>query len=139
MAVLLAGLPTSVPAGTINRLCGSGLDAVGTAARAIKTGEAALVIAGGVESMTRAPFAMGKATEAFSRQTEVYDTTIGWRFVNPLLKAQYGIESMPERGKTSRRNPGLARTIRTRSRCQPDSGPSRRKSRVSRFARSRRW
>lgn len=99
MAVLLAGLPASVPAGTINRLCGSGLDAVGTAARAIKTGEAALVIAGGVESMTRAPFVTGKAGEAFSRQAEVYDTTIGWRFVNPLLKAQYGIDSMPETGE----------------------------------------
>ena len=99
MAVLLAGLPPSVPAGTINRLCGSGLDAVGTAARAIKTGEAALAIAGGVENMTRAPFVMGKAAEAFSRQAEIYDTTIGWRFVNPLLKAQYGIDSMPETGE----------------------------------------
>jgi len=99
MAVLLAGLPATVPAGTINRLCGSGLDAVGTAARAIKTGEAELVIAGGVESMTRAPFVMGKASEAFSRQAEIFDTTIGWRFVNPLLKAQYGIDSMPETGE----------------------------------------
>ncbi|WP_158745117.1 3-oxoadipyl-CoA thiolase [Acidisphaera sp. L21] len=96
MALLLAGLPTTVPAATINRLCGSGLDAVGTAARAIRAGDAELVIAGGVESMTRAPFVQGKATEAFSRQTEVYDTTIGWRFVNPLLKAQYGVDSMPE-------------------------------------------
>jgi len=99
MAVLLAGLPASVPAATINRLCGSGLDAVGTAARAIKSGEAELVIAGGVESMTRAPFVMGKAAEAFSRQAEIYDTTIGWRFVNPVLKAQYGIDSMPETGE----------------------------------------
>ncbi len=99
MAVLLAGLPASIPAATINRLCGSGLDAVGTAARAIKTGEADLAIAGGVESMTRAPFVMGKATEAFSRQAEVYDTTIGWRFVNPLLKSQYGIDAMPETGE----------------------------------------
>jgi len=99
MAVLLAGLPASVPAGTINRLCGSGLDAVGTAARAIKTGEAELAIAGGVESMTRAPFVMGKAAEAFARQAEIYDTTIGWRFVNPLLKQQYGIDSMPETGE----------------------------------------
>ena len=96
MAVLLAGLPTSVPGTTVNRLCGSGLDAVGIAARAVKTGDADLVIAGGVESMTRAPFVMGKATEAFSRQAEIYDTTIGWRFVNPLLKAQYGVDSMPE-------------------------------------------
>jgi 3-oxo-5,6-didehydrosuberyl-CoA/3-oxoadipyl-CoA thiolase len=96
MATLLAGLPTVVPGSTINRLCGSGLDAVGTAARAIRGGDADLVIAGGVESMTRAPFVTGKATEAFSRSAEVFDTTIGWRFVNPLLKAQYGIDSMPE-------------------------------------------
>ena len=96
MALLLAGLPTSIPAATINRLCGSGLDAVGTAARAIRAGDADLVIAGGVESMTRAPFVQGKATEAFSRTAEIYDTTIGWRFVNPLLKAQYGVDSMPE-------------------------------------------
>ncbi|MFD1330136.1 3-oxoadipyl-CoA thiolase [Mycoplana ramosa] len=96
MAVLLAGLPVSVPGTTINRLCGSGLDAVGMAARAIKTGDADLVIAGGVESMTRAPFVMGKATDAFSRQAEIFDTTIGWRFVNPVLKAQYGVDSMPE-------------------------------------------
>jgi acetyl-CoA acyltransferase len=96
MSALLAGLPTSVPAATINRLCGSGLDAVGTAARAIRSGDAELVIAGGVESMTRAPFVQGKATEAFSRHAEIYDTTIGWRFVNPLMKAQYGVDSMPE-------------------------------------------
>ena len=96
MAALLAGLPTSVPAATINRLCGSGLDAVGTAARAIRAGDADLVLAGGVESMTRAPFVQGKAAEAFSRQAEIYDTTIGWRFVNPVLKAQYGVDSMPE-------------------------------------------
>src|SRR6185312_10771917 len=96
MATLLAGLPTSVPGSTINRLCGSGLDAVGSAARAIRAGDAELMIAGGVESMTRAPFVMGKATEAFSRSAEIYDTTIGWRFVNPVLKAQYGVDSMPE-------------------------------------------
>jgi acetyl-CoA acyltransferase len=96
MALLLAGLPSGIPAATINRLCGSGLDAVGTAARAIRAGEADLVLAGGVESMTRAPFVMGKAPEAFARQAEIYDTTIGWRFVNPLLKAQYGTDSMPE-------------------------------------------
>ncbi|MGO9006850.1 MAG: 3-oxoadipyl-CoA thiolase [Beijerinckiaceae bacterium] len=96
MAALLAGLPASTPGTTVNRLCGSGLDAVGIAARAIKTGDADLVVAGGVESMTRAPFVMGKAPEAFARQAEIYDTTIGWRFVNPLLKAQYGIDSMPE-------------------------------------------
>ena len=96
MSLLLAGLPESVPAATINRLCGSGLDAVNLAARAIRTGEAGLVIAGGVESMTRAPFVMGKADGAFSRTAKIEDTTIGWRFVNPLLKAQYGIDSMPE-------------------------------------------
>src|ERR1700722_9226023 len=96
MALLLAGLPAKIPGATINRLCGSGLDAVGTAARAIRAGDAELMIAGGVESMTRAPFVMGKATEAFSRSAEIYDTTIGWRFVNPLLKAQYGVDAMPE-------------------------------------------
>ena len=96
MAVLLAGIPASVPAATLNRLCGSGLDAVGTAARAIRAGDAGLVLAGGVESMTRAPFVMPKATEAFSRQASVEDTTIGWRFVNPLMRAQYGVDSMPE-------------------------------------------
>ncbi|WP_374581499.1 3-oxoadipyl-CoA thiolase [Pseudoduganella sp.] len=96
MAGLLAGLPVEVPGNTINRLCGSSLDAVGIAARAIKSGEAQLVIAGGVESMTRAPFVMGKADSAFSRSAKIEDTTIGWRFVNPLMKAQYGIDSMPE-------------------------------------------
>jgi 3-oxoadipyl-CoA thiolase len=99
MATLLAGYPVEVPGATINRLCGSGLDAVGTAARAIRSGEAELVLAGGVESMTRAPFVMGKATEAFSRSTEIYDTTIGWRFVNGMMKAKYGTESMPETGE----------------------------------------
>ena len=99
MAVLLAGLPTAVPGSTINRLCGSGLDAVGTAARAIKTGEADLLLAGGVESMTRAPFVMGKSAEAFARQAEIYDTTIGWRFVNGLMKTMYGTDSMPETGE----------------------------------------
>ncbi len=96
MAGLLAGLPLEVPGTTINRLCGSGMDAVGTAARAIKSGECEIVIAGGVESMSRAPFVMNKATEAFSRAAEVHDTTIGWRFVNRLMKAQYGVDSMPE-------------------------------------------
>src|SRR5690348_12763935 len=96
MAVLLAGLPEQISGSTINRLCGSGLDAVGTAARAIRAGDAELMIAGGVESMTRAPFVMGKATEAFSRSAEIYDTTIGWRFINPLLEAQYGVDAMPE-------------------------------------------
>jgi acetyl-CoA acyltransferase len=96
MAALLAGLPTDAPGGTLNRLCGSGLDAVGSAARAIKAGEARLMIAGGVESMTRAPFVMGKAASAFSRDAAIYDTTIGWRFVNKLMKQQYGVDSMPE-------------------------------------------
>lgn len=96
MAGLLAGLPPEVPGNTINRLCGSSLDAVGSAARAIRAGEANLIIAGGVESMTRAPFVMGKADSAFSRAAKVEDTTIGWRFVNPLMKAKYGIDSMPE-------------------------------------------
>jgi acetyl-CoA acyltransferase len=96
MSALLAGLPPEVPGATINRLCGSGLDAVGTAARAIKAGEASLMIAGGVESMTRAPFVMGKADSAFSRNAAIYDTTIGWRFVNKLMKEKYGVDSMPE-------------------------------------------
>jgi len=96
MAALLAGLPMDVPGATVNRLCGSGLDALGTAARAIRAGEAGLMIAGGVESMSRAPFVMPKAESAFSRNNAVYDTTIGWRFVNPLMKAQYGVDSMPE-------------------------------------------
>jgi acetyl-CoA acetyltransferase family protein len=96
MALLLAGLPQTVPGTTINRLCGSGMDAVITAARSIKAGEAELVIAGGVESMSRAPFVMPKAAEAYSRASEVHDTTIGWRFVNPLMKAEYGTDSMPE-------------------------------------------
>ena len=96
MASLLAGLPVDVPGATINRLCGSGLDAIGTAARAIKAEEATLMIAGGVESMSRAPFVMPKAESAFSRTNAVYDTTIGWRFINKLMKAQYGVDSMPE-------------------------------------------
>ena len=96
MSSLLAGLPIDVPGATLNRLCGSGLDAVGTAARAIKAGEATLMIAGGVESMSRAPFVMPKMDSAFSRNNAVYDTTIGWRFVNKLMKAQYGVDSMPE-------------------------------------------
>lgn len=99
MASLLAGLPESVPGVTLNRLCASGLDAVGAASRAIRAGEIDFAIAGGVESMTRAPHVMGKASEAFQRSAEIYDTTIGWRFVNPLMKAQYGIDSMPETGE----------------------------------------
>ena len=96
MAALLAGLPVSVSGTTVNRLCGSGLDAVALAARAVRAGEAELLIAGGEESMTRAPFVMPKASSAFSRSAEIFDTTIGWRFVNPLMKAQYGVDSMPE-------------------------------------------
>jgi acetyl-CoA acyltransferase len=96
MSLLLAGLPQEIGGATINRLCGSGMDAVGIAARAIKSGETSLMIAGGVESMTRAPFVMGKADSAFSRNANIFDTTIGWRFVNPLMKAQYGVDSMPE-------------------------------------------
>lgn len=96
MATLLAGLPVDVPGATVNRLCGSGLDAIGTAARAIKAGEATLMIAGGVESMSRAPFVMPKATTAFARENAVYDTTIGWRFVNKLMKEMHGVDSMPE-------------------------------------------
>jgi 3-oxoadipyl-CoA thiolase len=96
MSALLAGLPKEIGASTVNRLCGSGMDAVGTAARAIKAGEIDLVIAGGVESMTRAPFVMGKADNAFSRSATLYDTTIGWRFVNPKMQEQYGVDAMPE-------------------------------------------
>jgi 3-oxoadipyl-CoA thiolase len=96
MALLLAGLPKEVPGSTVNRLCGSSMDAVGVAARAIKSGETELMIVGGVESMSRAPFVMGKADTAFSRTAEIYDTTIGWRFVNPVMKSKYGVDSMPE-------------------------------------------
>ena len=96
MSALLAGLPDGVPGTTVNRLCGSGMDAIGIAARAIKSGEASFLIAGGVESMSRAPFVQGKATSAFSRQADIYDTTIGWRFVNPLMKKLHGVDSMPE-------------------------------------------
>ena len=99
MALLVAGLPQSVPGVTLNRLCASGLEAVGTAARAIRSGEMEFAIAGGVESMTRAPFVQGKAQEAFSRHAEIFDTTIGWRFVNPLMKKQYGVDAMPETGE----------------------------------------
>ncbi|EEY05824.1 thiolase, partial [Brucella pinnipedialis M163/99/10] len=99
MSLLLAGLPVGVSGTTINRLCGSGMDAVITAARAIKAGEAELIVAGGVESMSRAPLVMPKADSAFSRKAEIYDTTIGWRFINPLMKKQYGVDSMPETGE----------------------------------------
>ncbi|KZD23001.1 3-oxoadipyl-CoA thiolase [Tardiphaga robiniae] len=99
MAALLAGLPDSVPGATLNRLCASGLDAVGAGARAIRAGEIDFAIAGGVESMTRAPFVQGKATEAFSRSAEIFDTTIGWRFINPLMREKYGVDAMPETGE----------------------------------------
>jgi acetyl-CoA C-acetyltransferase len=114
MAALLAGLPQEVPGATINRLCGSSLDAVGSAARAIKSGEAQLMIAGGVESMSRAPFVMPKADAAFSRSNTVYDTTIGWRFVNPLMKAQYGVDSMPETAENVAQQFGIEREAQDR-------------------------
>ena len=109
MAALLSGLPQTVPGATVNRLCGSGLDAVGIAARAIKSGEQNLVIAGGVESMSRAPFVMGKATSAFSRNAETFDTTIGWRFVNKLMLEQYGTDSMPETAENLAANFNISR------------------------------
>ena len=114
MASLLAGLPHEVAGATINRLCGSGLDAIGTAARAIKSGEATLMIAGGVESMSRAPFVMPKAEGAFSRANAVYDTTIGWRFVNKLMKAQYGVDSMPETAENVATDYGIEREAQDR-------------------------
>jgi len=110
MSLLLAGLPVGVPGTTINRLCGSGMDAVITAARAIKAGEGELYIAGGVESMSRAPFVLPKAETAFSRNAEIYDTTIGWRFVNPLMKQQYGVDSMPETGENVAEDYKVSRT-----------------------------
>ena len=109
MAALLAGLPDSVPGATLNRLCGSGLDAIGSAARFIKSGEAGLLIAGGVESMSRAPFVMGKADSAFARGMKMEDTTIGWRFINPLMKAQYGVDSMPETAENVASDFGISR------------------------------
>ncbi|MEI2416510.1 3-oxoadipyl-CoA thiolase [Orrella sp. JC864] len=114
MAALLAGLPQEVPGATINRLCGSGLDAVGSAARAIKAGEAGLLLAGGVESMSRAPFVMPKADSAFSRSNAVYDTTIGWRFVNRLMKERYGVDSMPETAENVAADFGIERQAQDR-------------------------
>ncbi|VTP64572.1 Beta-ketoadipyl-CoA thiolase [Serratia rubidaea] len=110
MALLLAGLPQSVSGTTVNRLCGSGLDALAIAARSIKAGEAHLLLAGGAESMTRAPLVMGKADSAFSRQAQMFDTTIGWRFVNPLMQQQFGTDSMPETAEN------VGRAVRDRSR-----------------------
>ncbi len=109
MALLLAGLPVDVPGCTVNRLCGSSMEAIAIAARAIKSGETSLMIAGGVESMTRAPFVMGKADSAFSRAAKIEDTTIGWRFVNPKMKAQYGVDSMPETAENVAAEFGVAR------------------------------
>ena len=109
MSALLAGLPVEVPGTTINRLCGSGMDAIGNAARTIKTGEAGLMIAGGVESMSRAPFVMGKAEQAFSRQADIFDTTIGWRFINRAMKAQFGVDSMPETAENVAEQFGISR------------------------------
>ena len=114
MASLLAGLPVGVPGATINRLCGSGLDAIGTAARAIRAGEAQLMIAGGVESMSRAPFVMPKADSAFGRNAEIHDTTIGWRFVNKKMKAQYGVDSMPETAENVATEHGIEREAQDR-------------------------
>ncbi len=114
MSLLLAGLPKDVPGGTINRLCGSGMDAVGTAARAIKSGEAQLMIAGGVESMSRAPFVMPKAESAYSRANAIYDTTIGWRFVNRLMKEQHGVDSMPETAENVAADFGIEREAQDR-------------------------
>jgi len=114
MAALLAGLPVDVPGVTVNRLCGSGLDAVGTAARAIRAGEAGLLIAGGVESMSRAPFVMPKAESAFSRTNAVYDTTIGWRFVNKVMKAAYGVDAMPETAENVAADFGIEREAQDR-------------------------
>jgi 3-oxoadipyl-CoA thiolase len=109
MASLLAGLPMELPGATINRLCGSGLDAIGTAARAIKSGEASMMVAGGVESMSRAPFVMGKAESAFSRAAQIYDTTIGWRFVNQLMKEKYGVDAMPETAENVAKDYNISR------------------------------
>ncbi len=114
MSLLLAGLPTEVPGATVNRLCGSGMDAIGTAARAIKSGEAQLMIAGGVESMSRAPFVMPKAESAFSRSNAVYDTTLGWRFVNKLMKERYGVDSMPETAENVATDFGIGREAQDR-------------------------
>ena len=127
MATLLAGLPETVPGNTVNRLCASGLDAIGGLARAIRSGEAEFGIAGGVESMSRSPFVMPKATEAFSRNAEIYDTTIGWCFVNPLMKQQYGVDSMGETGENVAARYGISRedqdafALRSHQRLPPTS------------------
>ena len=135
MALLLAGLPKEVPGATVNRLCGSSLDAVGVAARAIKCGEADLVLAGGVESMSRAPFVMGKADTAFSRTAEIFDTTIGWRFVNPSMKSRYGTDSMPQTAENVAEDFRVSRGIRMPSRCARSNGGPKRTRRASSSAR----
>src|SRR5204863_8162510 len=109
MALLLAGMPQEVPGSTINRLCGSSLDAIAIASRAIKSGEMSLMIAGGVEGMSRAPFVMGKADSAFSRAAKIEDTTIGWRFINPLMKSKFGVDSMPETAENVAQEFGVSR------------------------------
>ena len=139
MALLLAGLPKEVSGSTVNRLCGSGMDAVTIAARAIKAGEAELMIAGGVESMSRAPFVMPKAETAFSRNAEIYDTTIGWRFVNPLMKKQYGVDSMPETGENVAEEFSVsAAPTRMPLPCAARTRPSRRRPMAGWRRRSRR-
>ena len=128
MSLLLAGLPMSTPGMTINRLCGSGMDAVGSAARAIKTGEAGLIIAGGVENMSRAPFVMPKAAHAFSRTNELYDTTMGWRFINPVIKEQFGThETMPETAENIAQDFNISRADQDRF-CRPLTDPHERRS-----------
>lgn len=123
MSSLLAGLPQTVSGTTINRLCGSGLDALGFAARAIKAGDGDLLIAGGVESMSRAPFVMGKASAAFQRQAEIFDTTIGWRFVNPLMHQQYGTDSMPETAENVAELLNISRADQMHLPCAASSAP----------------
>ncbi len=136
MALLLAGLPQEVAGATINRLCGSGMDAVGTAARAIMTGQIDLAIAGGVESMSRAPFVMPKAESPFSRANAVYDTTIGWRFVNPKMKAAYGVDRCPRPPRTWRPTTRSRARTRTPSRCAARCAPPPRRRAASSRARS---
>ena len=138
MALLLAGLPAEVPGTTVNRLCGSGMDAVGIAARAIKAGEQDLIIAGGVESMSRAPFVMGKAAAAFSREAEIFDTTIGWRFVNPLMAEQYGVDSMPETAENVAEEFEISREDQDRFAAWSQAKPQRRWRAAASRKRSRR-
>lgn len=139
MSLLLAGLPSSVPGSTLNRLCGSGLDAIGTVARGIRAGELDLAIAGGVESMSRAPWVMGKADSAFARTQQLEDTTMGWRFINPRLQAVYGTELMGKRRKTWRSGtPSRAKT-RMRSHCAASNAWRRRRQPVSSMRKSPRW